>query len=184
MSNHYKDISTFADEEKGVIHMVVDIPKGSSNKYEYHEEGGYFHLDRVLFHQMFYPFDYGFVPQTSALDGDAVDVCALLTYPTFPGCVIKCRVIGAIDTADEKGPDTKIIVVPIDKIDPRFKEVQSYEDLPAHVREELLLHFKEIKKLEAEKYEKVVIRGFLGKEEAMQQIREATSRYHETPHHE
>jgi len=175
--NLYKDLPAYADAEKGYINMVVDIPKGGSNKYEYDEEGGYFKLDRVLYSQMFYPFDYGFVPQTHALDGDAVDVCALLTYPTFPGCVIKCRVIGAMDTADEGGPDMKVIVVPVDKLDPRFKEVQSVEDLPEHVRKELLLHFKEIKKLETEKYDKVVISGFISKDETMKMIGEAVERY-------
>lgn len=175
--NLYKDIPAFADEEKGFLNMVVDIPRGGSNKYEYDEEGGYFKLDRVLYHQMFYPFDYGFVPQTHALDGDAVDVCALLTYPTFPGCVIKVRVIGAMDTADESGPDMKVIAVPVEKLDPRWAEVQTVEDLPEHVRKELLLHFKEIKKLEVEKYPKVEVRGFLSREDALAMIKEASGRY-------
>ena len=180
--NLYTDLATFADDEKGYVNMVVDIPKGGSNKYEYDEESGYFKLDRVLYHQMFYPFDYGFVPRTKALDGDAVDVCALLTYPTFPGCVIKCRVIGAMDTADEGGPDMKVIVVPVDKLDPRFAEIQSVEDLPAHTRKELLLHFKEIKKLETEKYDKVVITGFISKDEALGAIKEAQARF-QAEHH-
>ncbi len=171
--NLYKDISSFADEEKGIFHVVVDVPKGGSNKYEYDEVAGYFALDRVLHHQMFYPFDYGFIPQTHAGDGDAVDVCLLVTYPTFPGCVIKARAIGYIKTADEKGEDMKIIAVPADKVDPRFKEIQSIGDLPSHFQEELLIHFKEIKKLEKEKYAKVEIGGFGTKEEAYEIIREA-----------
>ena len=175
--NLYKDLPSFADEEKGIIHTVIDIPKGCSNKYEYDEEGGYYALDRVLYHQMFYPFDYGFMPQTKALDGDAVDVCTLVTYPTFPGCVIKVRVIGAIDTADESGPDLKVIAVPVEKLDPRFKEIQSYTDLPEHVQEELLLHFKEIKKLEKAKYDKVVISGWINREDTMKMIKEAQERY-------
>ncbi|MDP3989164.1 MAG: inorganic diphosphatase [bacterium] len=175
--NLYKDIPAFADEEKGHLHVVVDIPRGQSNKYEYDEEGGYFALDRVLYHQMFYPFDYGFVPQTHYDDGDAVDVCVLTTYPTFPGCVIKVRVIGAMDTADESGTDIKVLAVPVEKVDPRFAEIQTYEDLPAHVREELLLHFKEIKKLEHAKYDKVEIRGFVSKEKALEEIKRAMEQY-------
>lgn len=157
--------------------VVIDLPKGCSNKYEYDEEGGYFTLDRVLHHQMFYPFDYGFIPQTHSDDGDAIDVCLLVTYPTFPGCVVKARAIGMIKTADEKGGDNKIIAVPVGKVDPRFEEIQSVGDLPAHVREELLLHFKEIKKLEKAKYEKVVVNGFGTAEEAKAEIVKAMEAY-------
>jgi inorganic pyrophosphatase len=163
--------------EPDAFHIVVDLPKGSSNKYEYSEDGGYFTLDRVLHHQMFYPFDYGFIPQTHSDDGDAIDVCLLVTYPTFPGCVVKARPIGMLRTADEKGGDNKIIAVPVGKVDPRFNEVQSVDDLPAHVREELLLHFKEIKKLEKAKYDKVVINGFGSVDEAKAEITKAMGAY-------
>jgi inorganic pyrophosphatase len=159
------------------FHMVVDLPKGSSNKYEYDEEGGFFKLDRVLHHQMFYPFDYGFIPQTHSDDGDAIDVCLLVTYPTFPGCVVKARAIGMLKTADEKGGDNKIIAVPVGKVDPRFEEIMSVDQLPAHVREELLLHFKEIKKLEKSKYDKVVINGFGTADEAKAEITRAMDAY-------
>lgn len=177
--NLYTDLPTFCDEEKGHIYVVIDIPKGSSNKYEYDEEGGYIALDRVVHHQMFYPFDYGFVPQTHALDDDATDVCLLTTYPTVPGCVVKARIIGGIDTRDESGSDLKIIAVPTSKIDPRFDEIETYSDLPAHVQKELELHFKEVKKLEVEKYDKVVINGFITPEEAMKTLKEAQARYAE-----
>ncbi len=176
--NLYKDIATYSDEEKKYFHVVVDVPKGASNKYEYDEQGGYFVLDRTLYHQMFYPFDYGFIPQTHAGDGDAVDVCLLVTHPTFSGCVIKARAIGMIKTSDEKGEDMKIIAVPHEKIDPRFAEVQTIDDLPAHFREELLLHFKEYKKLEPGKYEKVVISGFAAKDDAYALIEESRKAYH------
>ena len=175
--NLYHTLPAFADESRFDIHVVVDIPKGSSNKYEYDEEHGYFKLDRVLHHQMFYPFDYGFVPRTHHEDGDAIDVCLLMTYPTFPGCVVEARVIGGIDTEDENGGDLKVIAVPTEKTDPRFKDIRSYEDLNEHHREELLLHFKEIKRLEKHKYDKVVIKGFVSKEKAMEDIRKAIERY-------
>lgn len=160
-----------------VFHVVVDLPKGSSNKFEYDEEGGYFKLDRVLHHQMFYPFDYGFIPQTHSDDGDAIDVCLLVTYPTFPGCVVKARAIGMLRTSDEKGGDNKIVAVPVGKVDPRFNEITSVDQLPAHVREELLLHFKEIKKLEKSKYDKVVIDGFGTADEARAEIARAMEAY-------
>ncbi len=171
--NLYRDLEPWADEAKGEINVVIDLPTGSTNKYEYDEDGGYFKLDRVVHHQMFYPFDYGFMPKTHFDDGDAIDVCLLTTYPTFPGCVIKARVIGAIDTADEKGGDLKVLAVPTSKVDPRFDEIKSYKDLPAHKQEELLLHFKEIKKLEKAKYDKVVINGFKDAEFALSEIKRA-----------
>ena len=177
---HMNGINLYHEIPAGDVdafHVVIDLPKFSSNKYEYDEEGGFFKLDRVLHSQMFYPFDYGFIPQTHSDDGDAIDVCLLVTYPTFPGCVVNARVIGMIKTADEKGGDNKIIAVPTSKVDPRFNELQSVDDLPAHVREELLLHFKEIKKLEKAKYDKVQINGFGTVEEAKAEIHKAMQAY-------
>lgn len=174
--NFYHEIPA-GDAEQ--FQVVVDLPKGSSNKFEYDEEGGYFKLDRVLHSQMFYPFDYGFIPQTHSDDGDAIDVCLLVTYPTFPGCVVKARTIGMLKTADEKGGDNKIIAVPVSKVDPRFDEIKSVEQLPKHVQEELLIHFKEIKKLEKAKYDKVEIRGFGSVDEAKVEIQRAMQAYTE-----
>lgn len=159
------------------FHVVVDLPKGSSNKYEYDEEGGYFKLDRALYQSTFYPFDYGFIPQTHAGDGDATDVCLLTTSPTFPGCVVKARAIGMIKTSDQDGEDAKIIAVPVSKVDPRFDEMKSLEDLPAHVREEFLLYFKEYKKLEKTKYDKIVINGFGTVDEAKTEITKSMAAY-------
>lgn len=172
--NLYHEVSC-GDAE--AFNVVVDLAKGTSNKFEYDEEGGYFKLDRVLHSQMFYPFDYGFIPQTHSDDGDAIDACLLVTYPTFPGCVVKARAIGMLKTADEKGGDNKILAVPVSKVDPRFDEIKSVEDLPAHVREELLIHFKEIKKLEKAKYDKVVINGFGTVDEAKAEISKAIEAY-------
>ncbi|MDO8557179.1 MAG: inorganic diphosphatase [Candidatus Jorgensenbacteria bacterium] len=179
MHNLYRTLSAFTDKKNETINVVIDIPKGSSNKYEYDEERGYFKLDRVLYHHMFYPFDYGFIPQTHYDDSDAVDVVLLTTYPTFPGCVIKARVIGGIDTRDEKGSDLKVIAVPITKIDPRFSHIESYKDLNEHQQQELLIHFKEIKKLEKEKYDKVVINGFVSRIAALSGIKKAVRAYNE-----
>lgn len=172
--NLYHEVPCGTPDE---FNVIVDIPKGSSNKYEYDEEGGYFKLDRVVHHQMFFPFDYGFIPQTHAGDGDATDVCLLLTYPTFPGCVIKARAIGMIKTADQDGEDAKILAVPVSKLDPRFDELKSIEDLPKHSQEELLIFFKEVKKLEKAKYDKVMINGFGSVEEAKAEIQKSMDAY-------
>ena len=159
------------------FHVVVDVPKGSSNKFEYDEEGGYFKLDRKLSVPMVYPFEYGFIPQTHSDDGDAIDVVLFTTEPTFSGCVIKARTIGMLKTADEKGGDNKILAVPVSKVDPRFDEVQSIDDLPKHVQEELSLYFKEYKKLEKAKYDKVMFNGFGTVDEAKAEIMRAIEAY-------
>lgn len=175
--NLYNDLPANPGENQEEINVVVDIPKGSSNKYEYSEEGGYFALDRVLFQQTFYNFDYGFIPQTHAGDGDAVDVVLLTTYPTFPGCVVKARVIGSLVTSDQDGQDDKVIAVPVSKIDPRFDEIKSVSDLSSHLQKELKTFFKEYKKLEVEKYDKIVIGEFLSKDETIKNIQEAKKNY-------
>lgn len=88
-----------------IVDAFIEIPKGSSNKYEYDKEKKRFVLDRVLYSPMFYPADYGFIEDTLALDGDPLDILVLTTYPTFPGCVIESRVIGALIMSDDKGED-------------------------------------------------------------------------------
>jgi len=171
--NLYKDLPAYADEEKKFINVVVEITKKSQNKYEYDEELGYFTLDRVLHHSMFYPFDYGFIPQTSSDDGDAVDVCLLITNETFPGCVVKSRVIGLLKTSDQDGDDPKIVAVPVSKVDPRRDDIKTIEDLWTHFKEELEIYFKEYKRLEKSKYDKIKIKWFGDIEEAYKIIKEA-----------
>jgi len=175
--NLYTSIPTYADKEADVFNVVVEITKGSSNKIEYNEEEGYFYLDRALYHSMYYPFDYGFIPQTTAGDGDAVDVILLLTHSVFPWCVVKSRIIGAIKTIDQHGEDRKVIAVPTSKLDPRRDEVKSYTDLPSHYQEELLLYFKEYKKLEKNKYDKIVIGWFVDSATAITHIMEGKETY-------
>ncbi|AHB40932.1 hypothetical protein P148_SR1C00001G0121 [candidate division SR1 bacterium RAAC1_SR1_1] len=164
------DISAFVDQKKGLINMVVDIPKGSNNKYEYDHHLGCFKLDRVIHHSMYYPCDYGFIPQTLSEDGDPCDICLLVTNPTFTGCLIKARPIGILYTIDNAGNDPKIIAVPADDIDPRWSEVHCIDDLGHHMKEELLLLFKQIKILEHNKYDKIEVIGFGNVLEAQEEI--------------
>lgn len=175
--NLYKQVPTCADEVANVFNVVVEITKGTSNKVEYNEEEWYFYLDRALYHSMYYPFDYGFIPQTTAGDGDAVDVILLLTHSVFPWCVVKSRVIWAIKTTDQDGEDWKVVAVPTSKLDPRRDDVKSYTDLPSHFQEELLLYFKEYKKLEKSKYDKIVIGGFVDAQTALDHIKESQETY-------
>lgn len=176
MTNLFKDVSA-GENPPDKINVVIDIPKGSNNKYEYQEEKGYFKLDRTLYSSLFFPFEYGFIPQTMSGDGDSLDVVLLTSYPTFPGCVISARPIGLLLMKDEEGTDNKVIAVPSEKVDPRFKEVQKIEDVGEHLRKEIELFFADYKKLEKEKYKFVKIEGWEGVEKAKEIINKAVEKY-------
>ena len=178
MINLFKDIPA-GDNPPEKINVVVDIPRGSSNKYEYNEEKGFFELDRVLYSPFFYPIEYGFIPQTASEDGDSLDVMLLVTFPTFPGCVIKARPIGTLLMRDEEGVDNKIIAVPLEKVDPRFKEIQTIEDLSEHTRKEIEAFFADYKKLEKEKYKFVRVEGWQGLDKAKEIVEKACQKYKE-----
>ena len=117
-------------EEVTTFDVLIEIPRGSRNKYEYDFELKRMRFDRMLFSSMMYPADYGFIPETLALDGDPLDVLVLVNEPTFPGCVMEVKPIGVFHMADDKGPDEKVICVPVS--DP-IKEIehffQVYKDL-------------------------------------------------------
>ena len=176
MTNLYKDIPA-GNNVPEEINVVIDIPKGCANKYEYDEEKGYTELDRVLYSPMFYPFEYGFIPQTASGDKDSLDVILLTTYPTFSGCLIKARPIGILLMKDEEGTDNKIVAVPVEKVDPRFKEVQDIDDLGEHQKKEIKNFFEDYKKLEPGKYEHVKVGEFEGKEKALEIIKKAIEAY-------
>ncbi|GIP32357.1 inorganic diphosphatase [Paenibacillus sp. J2TS4] len=129
-----------------VVDAFIEIPTGSQNKYEFDEEKGAFVLDRVLYSPMHYPAEYGYLKNTLALDGDPLDILVLTSFPTFPGCVIESRVIGVLIMADDKGPDEKLLAVPVN--DPRFAEVNSLEDVPQHTLKEISHFFQVYKDLE------------------------------------
>lgn len=129
-----------------LVEAFVEIPKGSQNKYEYDLKTGFFRLDRVLYGSIHYPAEYGFIPHTLAEDGDPLDILVLSNIPTFPGCVLDARVLGALEMADDKGRDVKILAA-LDK-DPRFNEMQSLEDVPLHILKEIEHFFRIYKELE------------------------------------
>ncbi|MBM3250975.1 MAG: inorganic pyrophosphatase [Candidatus Nealsonbacteria bacterium] len=180
MTNLYKDIPA-GENPPEEINVVVDIPKGSKNKYEYQEDRGYFKLDRTLYSPLFFPFEYGFIPQTISGDGDSLDVILLTTYPTFPGCVISARPIGVLFMKDEKGVDDKIVAVPLEKIDPRFKEVQDIDGLGEHLKKEIELFLADYKKLETEKYKFVEVKGWGDAGQAKEIIKKAVEQYGDNP---
>lgn len=176
MENLFKEISPGENSPED-INVVVEVPRGNKNKYEYNEEHGFFELDRTLYSPFFFPFEYGFIPQTASGDGDSLDVVLLTSYPTFPGCLINARPIGVLLMEDEKGMDNKIIAVPDKKVDPRFKEVEDISDLREHKKKEIEIYFADYKKLETEKYEHVKVKGWAGRDEAKKIIEKGIEDY-------
>ena len=138
------------------IDVVIEIPTGSRNKYEYDHEKHVIRLDRRLFTATTYPADYGFVPETLAGDGDPLDVLVLVTDPTFPGCLVRVRILGVFFMRDEAGVDAKLISVL--EHDPQWDEATDIEDVPEHLRNEISHFFSIYKDLEPGK--SVSVEGF------------------------
>jgi inorganic pyrophosphatase len=127
--------------------VFVEVPSGSRNKYELDDELGEIVLDRRLFTSMAYPADYGFIEGTLGEDGDPLDALVLVGEPTFPGCRIRARVVGIFNMADEKGPDDKVLCVPLK--DPAWMRVSDVHDIPNELRNEIEHFFQVYKDLEA-----------------------------------
>ena len=132
--------------KKNTFDVLIEIPKGSRNKYEYDFELKKIRYDRMIFSSMMYPADYGFIPETLALDGDPLDVLVLVTEPTFPGCVMEVKPIGVFHMADEKGPDEKVICVPVS--DPIWNKLNDLSDVNPHLLKEIEHFFQVYKDLE------------------------------------
>ncbi|MEY9851918.1 inorganic pyrophosphatase [Leifsonia sp. EB41] len=130
--------------------VVIEIPKGSHNKYEVDHETGRVYLDRVLFTSFVYPTDYGFFENTLGLDGDPVDALVLLEHPVFPGVGVKVRPVGVLNMSDEAGSDAKVIAVPYK--DPRWLHIQDVNDIPEQTRKEIEHFFARYKDLEPGKF--------------------------------
>jgi inorganic pyrophosphatase len=159
--------------------VVIEIPKGSRNKYEVDHETGRVFLDRVLFTSFVYPVDYGFFENTLGGDGDPLDALVLLEYPVFPGVGVKVRPVGVLKMSDEAGMDEKIIAVPFK--DPRWAHIQELEDVPEQIRNELEHFFARYKDLEPGKWVKV--EGWDSREAAEQLVVEAIARLKENGGH-
>ncbi len=164
------------------IYVVVEIPKGSRNKYEIDDETGAVFLDRVLFSPFVYPADYGIIPCTLCEDGDPLDALVLVDIPNYPGTVIRARPVALLEMEDEEGYDVKVLAVPHEKIDPRFKEIRDLKDVPSHVLEEIKHFFEHYKDLEPNKWTRV--KGWRDKEAAKREILKAIKLYMEKVGHE
>ncbi len=154
----------------GVV-VVVEIPKGTRNKYEMDHDTGEIFLDRTLFTSMVYPADYGFIDGTLGQDGDPLDALVFLGEPTFPGCRIRARAFGLFRMRDEKGMDEKILCVPLR--DPTWSGVRELSDLQPNLRNEVEHFFQVYKDLEGKE---VDTGGFGDREEAERVIAEARER--------
>jgi inorganic pyrophosphatase len=128
------------------INSIIEIPRGSRNKYELDKETGLFRFDRLLYSAVYYPGDYGFIPRTLADDDDPLDVLVMVTEPTFPGCYMTVRPLGAFEMRDEKGLDEKILAVPVH--DPLYQEYHDLDDVASHYLREVEHFFAIYKELE------------------------------------
>lgn len=154
-----------------VFPVMIEIPKGSRNKYEYDSERRVLKFDRMLFSSMHYPSDYGFFPDTLSEDGDPLDALVLVWEPTFPGCLIDVKPVGVFKMRDEKGPDEKILCVPIS--DPLWNHIEELKDVPPHLLKEIEHFFTVYKDLESKK---VVVDGWEGRDLALSLIKESQKR--------
>ena len=169
--NLLHDIAPGTPDEMTVI---VEIPKGSMNKYEIDKETGLIALDRVSHTAQAFPVDYGFVPQTLWDDGDALDVVLLTTYPLFPGVLVRARPVAIINMVDSGDSDAKIIAVPVD--DPRWSGVKDIKDINPHTLKEIEHFYLTYKNLQNKV---VTIDSIEGKDAAMQAFTRATELYKE-----
>jgi inorganic pyrophosphatase len=144
---------------------LVEIPKGSRNKYEYDHDLDVIKLDRFLFSSMVYPTDYGFIPDTLGQDGDPLDAMVLVSEPTFPGCVIEVKAIALFRMEDDKGIDDKVLCVPL--TDPAWNTLETLEDVSNQLRDEIAHFFSVYKDLEQKK---VTVDGWYSREDALAEI--------------
>ena len=165
---HNLESGTFSE-----MNVVVEIPKGSRNKYEYDFKKEIFKHDRILHSPFHYPIEYGFVPQTWYEDDDPIDGMVMTRYPTFSGCVIECRAIGVFRMKDEHGIDDKLFCIPND--DPYYVKVNDIFDVPEAFLNELQHFFQRYKDLEKGKFSDVV--GWFDKKEAEKVFAKAQQMY-------
>ena len=158
-----------------IVNVLVEIPMGSSVKYEFDKEKCILVVDRFLYTSMFYPFNYGFIPGTLEEDGDPVDVLVISREPVQAGSLIEVVPIAVLEMEDEEGPDSKIIAVPKPKLDPYYAGWKDVGDIPEALKEKIKHFFEHYKELEPGKWVKVT--GWKGAEEARKKISEAIKRY-------
>lgn len=161
-------------QDDAPLHVLIEIPKGSRNKYEYDEELEAIKLDRYLFSSVVYPTDYGFIPETWALDDDPLDAMVCVTEPTFPGCIIPVKAIALFRMTDDSDQDDKVLCVP--HSDPNWNTLETLDDLPPRLQDEIEHFFSIYKQPEGKTVE---VDGWHPREEALAEIDRARDRWRE-----
>jgi inorganic pyrophosphatase len=167
-------ISPFT-QSGGAVHSIIEVPKGRRSKFEIDKETGLIKLDRYLYCASHYPGDYGFIPQTLAEDGDALDILVMVNEPTFSGCLIEARVVGLFKMLDRGEKDFKVLAVP--RFDPLFSEYRDLQSVPPHFLLEVEHFFSTYKQLEGVAIETL---GWEGVDGAMKVVKDAVERYRAT----
>ncbi len=155
------------------VNVIIEIPRGSQNKYEYDHETNTMYLDRHLVVSMGYPAEYGFIPDTLSGDGDPLDVLVLTQFPTFPGCLIKARILGMVNMSDEKGEDFKLLAVPA--YDKAWRDALDIDDVPKADKDRIAHFFTVYKDLDEGKWSKV--ENWVGREAALAELAKSVERF-------
>ena len=163
------------NDDQMTVNVMIEITKGSRNKYEYDPETGMIKFDRMLFSAVHYPSDYGYIFDTLAEDGDPLDALVLVWEPTFPGCLIEARPVGVFKMWDEKGPDEKILCIPVS--DPMWNYIRELDQVPAHLLKEIEHFFMIYKELENKK---TGAEGWHDRADAETIIKNARQRYRQS----
>lgn len=159
---------------ENVVEVFVEISKGSNIKYEFDKKKNSLICDRILYTPFRYIFNYGFIPNTLSLDSDPIDAVIIMDESLVPGCLIKCKIIGCLETSDSEGDDPKLILCPIDKIDPRAKDINDLENLPSMLMEQIKYFFTHYKDLENKL---VDIGNFVSKDKAIEIYLQSVENY-------
>ncbi|MDQ5882374.1 MAG: inorganic pyrophosphatase [Pseudomonadota bacterium] len=160
------------------FNVIIEIPAHADPvKYEVDKESGAIFVDRFMGTAMHYPCNYGYIPHTIAGDGDPVDVLVVSQFALPPGVVVRCRPVGMLAMTDEAGDDAKVLAVPVDKLTPMYRSVESPRDLPQITLDQIAHFFAHYKDLEPGKF--VKINGWFGQEEAKKEIMEGVARFQE-----
>lgn len=148
-------------DDKQLLRVVIETPKGSRNKFAFDRDEHIFELKKVLPAGMAFPYDFGFVPSTEADDGDPIDVLVLMDEPAFPGCVLKCRVIGVIEGEqfDKKDKERNDRIIAIEQDAHSFADIKQMKDLGKHFQEELEEFFVNYHKLSGEQFRVLGVKG-------------------------
>ena len=158
------------------VNVIIEIPSHSEPvKYEIDKETGVLMVDRFMSTAMYYPANYGYVPNTLSDDGDPVDVLVIAPFPLLSGSLIRCRPVGMLKMTDESGVDAKILAVPVDKLSPLYRDVKTSDDVSPHLLSTITHFFEHYKDLEEGKW--VKIDGWVGAEEAKQEIMNSIERF-------